>query len=155
MGYDTNKYKGGISAALTWNDALRTSHLVENNPVSLEIERNIKDTAQHFQKIKNILSGFEVIISSWYRCQSLNKIVGGSDTSGHLKGFCIDFETKGIDLEQAFNMIQQNGIRYDELYLEKDLIKKTKWIHINFDPRMRWKTGTAVNGVFNIHFRTK
>jgi hypothetical protein len=70
-----------------------------------------------------------------------------------LKGFCIDFETKGIDLEQAFNLIKQNGIRYDELYLEKDLIKKTKWIHINFDPRMRWKTGTAVNGVFDIKIR--
>jgi hypothetical protein len=38
MGYDTKKYKGGIAASLTWNDALRTSHLIENNPVSLEIE---------------------------------------------------------------------------------------------------------------------
>lgn len=71
-------------------------------------------------------------ISSGYRCEKLNKAVGGVYNSQHLKGqaadICIDGDmTKG---RKWFNYIRDH-LNFDQLIWEHDR-SGTYWIHVSF-----------------------
>ena len=73
-----------------------------------------------------------VRISSGYRCEKLNKAVGGVYNSQHLKGqaadICIDGDmTKG---RRWFNYIRDH-LNFDQLIWEHDR-SGTYWIHVSF-----------------------
>lgn len=75
-----------------------------------------------------------VIISSGFRCEALNKAIGGSSNSQHCVGQAADFTVNGITVEQVFNDIKSGkipGLKYDQL------IHEGTWIHISYSPRMR------------------
>lgn len=79
------------------------------------------------------LHGEALMISSGYRCERLNKAVGGKTNSQHLKGEAadIDFGTKELNRE-LFKLIvlwQKRGfIEFDQLINEYDYA----WIHISY-----------------------
>lgn len=86
--------------------------------------------------------GNRFIITSGYRCEALNKEVGGSPTSQHLSGEAVDFQM--IDSEgnvmhkqmpDVYEWMKRN-VPYDQLLLESHVIdKKTGqrgyWIHVS------------------------
>lgn len=69
--------------------------------------------------------GVPIHINSGFRCNKLNKSVGGSDNSAHLYGCAADFVPKGLDLREAFDRIVSSGLEYDQVILECN-----SWIHI-------------------------
>ena len=76
--------------------------------------------------------GREVRIGSGYRCQRLNKAVGGVSTSQHMRGeaadICIDGSlAKG---RQWFQWIKAN-CDFDQLIWEHNK-KGTYWIHVSY-----------------------
>lgn len=70
-----------------------------------------------------------VIVTSGYRCEKLNKIIGSKETSQHLYGQAADIQIKNADLKEVFNFIKNNLV-FDQLLLEYS--KKTKWIHVSY-----------------------
>ncbi len=68
-----------------------------------------------------------MIITSGYRCNKVNKLVGGKSNSQHLKGQAVDFIVKGMTPKQIVEFICRSGISYDQLINEYD-----KWVHISF-----------------------
>lgn len=72
-----------------------------------------------------------VIITSGYRCPALNKIVGGSITSQHLKGEACDIYLSDLlKLKQWFTLLMDG--EFDQLILER--ASKTSshyWIHVS------------------------
>lgn len=74
--------------------------------------------------------GKPIFISSGYRCPELNKAVGGSPNSQHMKGEAADIRVEDAkDAIEKLYIIMEHGI-YDQLLLE---IKKNgnMWIHIS------------------------
>ncbi|MGL5714591.1 MAG: D-Ala-D-Ala carboxypeptidase family metallohydrolase [Paraclostridium sp.] len=73
-------------------------------------------------------------INSWYRCEELNKAVGGSPTSKHKEGFAIDFIPRGWDLQSAYDAIKNEPkIEFNQL-----IIYQSKgFIHIDFSSNAR------------------
>jgi len=78
------------------------------------------------QPVRDILEK-PMIISSGFRNEQLNKIVGGDVNSQHKKGQAVDFTVPGLSVNAVFNIIQSSKIEYDQLINEYN-----KWIHISF-----------------------
>lgn len=107
-----------------------------NNKPTKEVENNLN------QLITNILDplreswGNPIIVSSGYRCQELNKAVGGAKTSQHTLGQAADIHTKSNtkeDNKKLFELIKQLKLPFDQLINEYNY----KWVHVSYSPRNR------------------
>lgn len=75
-----------------------------------------------------------IIISSGYRCEQLNRAVGGVSNSQHMKGQAVDISIDG-DMKKGrrwFDYIRQH-LQFDQLIWEHDR-SGTYWIHVSFVP---------------------
>jgi hypothetical protein len=70
--------------------------------------------------------GKPIRISSFFRSEELNKAVGGSKTSEHTDGFCIDMDTEK-DNRWIFDWCMEN-LEFDQLIWEFG----GKWVHISY-----------------------
>jgi len=68
--------------------------------------------------------------SSGFRCPELNKAVGSSDSSQHIKGQAVDFEVPGISNYELATWISTNLI-HDQLILENYTpgVPSSGWVH--------------------------
>jgi hypothetical protein len=89
------------------------------------------------QALQPIREEFGVIsITSGYRCLRLNRAIGSSDGSDHIRGYAADFvSAKHSELAMA-KWIQRN-INYDQLILEFGTLRSPSWLHLSINPRMR------------------
>lgn len=60
-----------------------------------------------------------MIITSGYRSEELNKIIGGSKTSQHIKFEAIDFIPTKISAKEAFDKLSKSKLQFGQLILEK------------------------------------
>ena len=106
---------------------------IDNTPNS-EIVSNLE------QLVDNILDplrekyGSPIKVNSGYRCEKLNKAVGGSKTSQHRYGLAADITTgSNLRNKQLFILAQQMNLPFDQLIVEKTY----SWIHISFSKEPR------------------
>lgn len=105
-------------------------HGISNAPTAAVIER-LKTTAAGLEKVRASL-GKPILVSSGYRSPEVNRRVGGSPTSAHLKGWAADFISPGFGSPLAIcHAIVEAKVPFDQL------IEEGTWVHISFDPRMR------------------
>lgn len=69
-----------------------------------------------------------MIITSGYRNEKVNRLVGGKNTSQHLKGQAVDFIIQGMKPSEIVHFIRNMYIEYDQLIEEYD-----KWVHISYN----------------------
>jgi hypothetical protein len=74
--------------------------------------------------------GKPVIISSGYRCDDLNRAIGGSTGSQHRRGQAVDFEVAGVSNLNVAKWIEKN-LEFDQLILEFYNIcdPHSGWVH--------------------------
>ena len=74
--------------------------------------------------------GKPIRVNSGFRCEKLNKKVGGSKTSDHLHGMAADI-TAGIPKEnkRLFYLLQELGLPFKQLIDEKGF----SWVHVSYD----------------------
>ena len=74
--------------------------------------------------------GSAILINSGFRCELLNKMLGGSKTSAHKTGWAVDLYPKNGKIEKFKRFIVDffNGRLWDQIILESD--GKKEWIHI-------------------------
>jgi hypothetical protein len=102
---------------------------IDNTPTP-EVEKNLKLLVDNvLDKLREIY-GKPITVNSGYRCPELNKAVGGSKTSDHVKGFAADI-TGGSkeENERIFNIIKHN-FHFKQLIDEKSF----SWVHVSYDP---------------------
>lgn len=73
-------------------------------------------------------------INSWYRCDAVNRGVGGSlnPPSAHMDGRAADLHftlKEGETLKGIFDKIKASNVQYDKLIIERDKNGST-WIHV-------------------------
>lgn len=75
--------------------------------------------------------GKPIIVTSGYRCEALNKAVGGSKASEHMKGCAADIvgtpNTKAEN-RKLFNLIQSLNLPFNQLIDEKNF----DWVHVSY-----------------------
>lgn len=91
-----------------------------------EYMANIKRLANYLQGIRNVY-GKAIHINSGFRCEALNKAVGGAKNSQHLTGEAADLTTGSkIENKRLFEIIRKYG-GFDQLIDECDFA----WVHIS------------------------
>lgn len=99
---------------------------IDNTPDSVSLKYMQELIKYCLQPIRDKL-GKPMIITSGYRCQALNKKVGGVATSQHTKGQAVDFYVNGMTMQQVVDFIKKSGVEFDQLINEYN-----RWVHISF-----------------------
>lgn len=106
--------------------------------VRLGIDNSIPCDAQRAVAalVENVLDplrnawGRPLTVTSGYRCPALNKAVGGSKTSHHMRGMAADIDTGNIvDNRRLFQLILDSGLPFTQLIGEKNF----SWIHVSYE----------------------
>ena len=105
-----------------------TKYNIDNTPDSI--------ITSHLQQLINFLNplreawGSAIKVSSGYRCDKLNRFVGGSKTSSHLIGYGVDLVPLNgkMDDFKKFIVDYMKMRMFDQCIIEKS--GKTEWIHI-------------------------
>ncbi|MSQ19574.1 MAG: peptidase M15 [Betaproteobacteria bacterium] len=117
-------------AALCHSDTALARGIDNSPPHSLL--PNLQRLQSGLAAIQNLL-GSAISISSGYRCDELNRAVGGVPGSQHQEGLAADFECQGFGspIEIAL-AIADSAIAFDQLIVEFG-----RWVHISFSPTPR------------------
>jgi len=84
--------------------------------------------ALQLEKVRALLNS-PILVTSWYRSPEVNKAIGSSSTSQHIKGEAIDFISPRYGTPYAIcEFIEEHNtlIRFDQLIFEGT------WVHISF-----------------------
>jgi uncharacterized protein YcbK (DUF882 family) len=105
-------------------------HEINNCPNSDQCN-NIIQMYENVVKPINDMFSNKMYITSWFRNEKVNKLVGGWEYSRHLLGMAVDFyiNDKERDIEKVFNIIKKNlNVSFYKLIL----YKKRGFIHISY-----------------------
>ena len=109
---------------------------VENIPTEKEMQ-NIRKTAEQLEKIRKYV-GRGIIVTSCFRSERVNKLVGGSPTSAHRFGSAADCDAIGMTsfafAKKLIEMRDAGKLVFDQLILEFPERGDGAWVHVGF----RW-----------------
>lgn len=152
-----------VTEHFSWREMTRSQTAarrgIDNTP-NTEQRKNIAYTAAQLEKIRAYVAEKygaprAVIVSSGFRCLTLNRAIGGSTTSAHIYGLAADFDIQGLTSPQTARLIKDMAdkelIAYDQLILEYPKHGNAAWVHIGFKPngqgqRNQELTANRVNG---------
>ena len=123
-----------LSKYFTYNELTfseTAKRLKYNNDPPTDVLKALTHTAQQLDRVRELL-GCPVIVNSGYRSLAVNRAIGSSDNSQHVKGEAVDFKTTEHTPRRIVELIKQSAIEYDQLILEFD-----SWVHISFSSRNR------------------
>lgn len=106
---------------------------------------NMKRTAEMLEQVR-ALAGRPITLTSGFRSPTVNKLVGGSANSAHVKGLAADIICSGLGSRELARMIRDSDIEFDQLIMEGT------WVHIALrDGPLRREvlTATFKNGIAN------
>jgi zinc D-Ala-D-Ala carboxypeptidase len=104
---------------------------IDNTPSKREIEA-LRLLCVNVLEPLRISLGVPVIVSSGYRSPRLNRLVGGSANSQHMKGEAADIHVNSLSIQALFEAIRDSNLPYDQLIQEFD-----SWVHVSFSNRNR------------------
>lgn len=127
-----------LSKNFVLREFLNSSTAIKNNineqlsPPETVVD-NLQDlTTNVLQPLREAM-GFSISINSGYRCDRLNKLVGGSSTSEHCKGTAADIDTNNFERNlQMFNWIKAN-CNFRQLIIEDVKKGYIGWVHVSYD----------------------
>lgn len=76
-----------------------------------------------------------IIITSGYRCERLNKAVGGAKNSQHLRGEAADIHVTGTNMCVKYASFLQSETDFDQLIMEPIGAKEKRWLHVSYTRR--------------------
>jgi len=125
-----------ISKNISYKEATRSETAkrrgIENDPNPDQLE-NMKHVAENvFQPLREHF-GCPIYISSFFRSEELNRAIGGSSSSTHMKGEAIDLDADvygRISNGVIFNYIKEN-LEFDQLIWEFGDGKNPDWVHVS------------------------
>ena len=147
---DHISYKEGIKS----NTALRKG--IDNTPNRYE-QTNMEVTAEKiFEPLREWVGG-PIKINSFYRCEELNRTIGGSSKSQHCQGRAIDLDdTFGYKSNAAMFDYIRNNLSFDQLIWEFGDDNNPAWVHVSYvsedQNRVRVMRAEKVNGKTNYRY---
>lgn len=119
-----------------YNSLIAKTKGVNNMP--LEQEKKVIDS-NIIKLVDNILDparkelGMPIIVTSGYRSEKVNSLIGGVPNSQHRLGEAADIVVPGSDnMLKLFNILKKQN-KFDQLIWEKG----GRWIHVSYTTRRR------------------
>lgn len=98
--------------------------------------------------------GAPIVVTSGYRCEKLNKAVGGAKKSQHLYGQAADIRTVSDRREDNMKLLRkliEMELPFDKLIAEYvDSQGRPDWIHVSFSPARRGMKLTCKGGKYSL-----
>jgi len=119
-------YKEGVRS----NTATRLS--LDNTPDSYQLSNMGILSDNIFEPLRKWVGG-PIKINSFFRCENLNKAIGGSSRSQHCQGRAIDLDdTFGHKTNaEMFQYIKEN-LNYDQIIWEFGDDTNPDWVHVSY-----------------------
>ena len=103
-----------------------------DNTAPEEARRNIARLVDEVLDSLRLAWGKPLTVTSGYRSLAVNKAVGGSPTSHHMRGMAADITTgNAVDNRRLYQLVQDLGVPFTQLIGKK---YEFKWIHIGYNP---------------------
>ena len=141
---DHVSFKEGVKS----NTALRRG--IDNTPNRYE-QTNMEVTAEKiFEPLREWVGG-PIKINSCYRCEELNRAIGGSSRSQHCEGRAMDIDdTFGYKTNAEMFEYIRNNLSFDQLIWEFGNDNNPAWVHVSYvsedQNRLRVMKAEKVNG---------
>jgi hypothetical protein len=105
---------------------------LDNRPTSAVLKR-LNATARVLEEVRVLLGDTPMLITSGYRSPAVNRAVGGSATSAHMRGEAADFICPRFGSPLAVcRAIADSGLAFDQLIEEAGA-----WVHLGLGGRWR------------------
>ena len=132
-----------LSLHFTLDELCITGTGLPNVPNKKELE-NLTYLCEQLELVRELFDGAAIIVSSGFRCKSVNSAVGGAKTSHHLLGSAADFSIKGFTPYEIVEKIAESDIEYCQIIQEFG-----KWVHfsaIKSNNKREILTASKING---------
>ena len=108
-----------------------TQRRIDNTPSWTVVEHLMELTEKILDPLRAAW-GSGIIVTSCYRCESLNRLVGGVSTSAHRLGYAADLFPSNGKIDEFSKFVKEwllkNNIKFDQVISERSGTKK--WVHI-------------------------
>ena len=119
-------YKEGIKS----NTATRLG--IKNIPDDYQITNMVNIGVNVFEPLRKYVGG-PIRINSFYRCEELNRAIGGSSRSQHCEGRAIDLDdTLGHKTNAEMYKYIKDNLSFDQLIWEFGDDTNPDWIHVSY-----------------------
>ena len=136
------KLKHLIYSNTAKNNSINNFPGVDNSPSQTEVVENLRSLMEIVvDPIVDIYP--DLIITSGYRCITLNSRLGGSNTSQHVFGQAVDIQIPGLSTADVYNYIYYQVTGWDQLIWEYPERGGSSWVHVSYSSRNRRKTTLA------------
>ncbi len=122
-----------LSKNLTLGEATKSATAIKNGisnkPSGEHLSNLIQIAAKIFQPVRDHFQK-PIIVSSGYRSQALNDLIGGASGSQHSKGQALDLDGS-VDNSLIFEFIK-NNLEFDQLIWEFGDDENPDWVHVSY-----------------------
>ena len=125
-----------ISKHISYKEATRSATAlrlgIENVPNQYELQ-NMEMVAKHvFEPLREAIDA-PIKINSFFRCEELNKAIGGSSKSQHCQGRAIDIDDVYGNVSNAFMYYYiKDNLDFDQLIWEFGTDHNPDWVHVSY-----------------------
>ena len=125
-----------ISEHISYKEATRSATAlrlgIDNVPNQYELQ-NMEMVAKHvFEPLRKAV-GTPIKINSFFRCEELNKAIGGSTKSQHCQGRAIDIDDVYGNVSNAFMYYYiKDNLDFDQLIWEFGTDHNPDWVHVSY-----------------------
>ena len=116
-----------------------TQRRIDNFP-SFTVVSHLSELTEKILEPLRVAWGSGIRVTSGYRCDALNRAVGGVSTSAHRLGYAADLIPSNGKIDEfgkfVKNWLVKNNVKFDQVLFE--VSNKTRWIHIS----LRSSTGS-------------
>lgn len=110
-------------------------HSISNIP-SKEEQKNLEALVDNILDPLREAYGKPIIVTSGYRCEELNRLIGGSKNSQHRVGMAVDIRTVKDTVEEnkkLYDLIVDLNLPFDQLINEHNF----DWVHVSYSSKHR------------------
>lgn len=96
-----------------------------DNAPPLEARANLQLLCGALEQVRALFDA-PIIISSGYRSERVNRLIGGASDSQHVQGLAADFTVIEVSPRETVRRISKSAVPFDQLILEFD-----RWVHLS------------------------
>ena len=143
-----------ISEHISYREAIKSNTAsrlgIDNTPSDYEITNMVGVAFNVFEPLRKYVGG-PIRINSFYRCEELNRAIGGSSRSQHCQGRAIDLDdTLGHKTNAEMYKYIKDNLSFDQLIWEFGDDSNPDWIHVSYvhpdENRKRCLRAERING---------
>ena len=125
-----------ISKHITYKEGTRSVTAlrlgIENLPNDYELQNMELIAEKVFEPLREAVNG-PIKINSFFRCEELNKAIGGSSRSQHCQGRAIDIDdVYGYVSNSYMYYYIKDNLDFDQLIWEFGTDTEPDWVHVSY-----------------------